>query len=118
LRYPALPAVSRPPPPDPRHALPSSPTRRSSDLIPDGQHLIHQEDRRIQVGGHSKSQADIHSAGISFYGRIDKALHAGKCHDLVESGGNLPFFHSQNIPIQENILASGQLFVKPSSHFQ
>ena len=36
-------------------------------LIAYCQHLIHYQDFRLQVGGHSKRQTHIHTAGITFY---------------------------------------------------
>ncbi len=38
------------------------------------QHLIHDEDFGFQVGGDSKSQAQVHPAGVTLHRRINKLL--------------------------------------------
>ena len=64
--------------------------------IPNSQHLVDDQDFRVQVGCYSKSQAHMHAAGIVLHRRVDKLLNFCKSHDFVEFSVNFRFFHPQN----------------------
>ncbi len=86
--------------------------------IPYRQHLIHQQDLRLQVSGHGKAQAHAHTTGVVLHRRVNESLHFSKGHDFVKLAVNLSPRHTQDGAVQVDILSSGQFLVKARAHFQ
>src|SRR6267143_868849 len=63
-------------------------------------------------------QTHIHSARIVLHRCIKKFLDFCKCDNLIETFANFHFPHSQNRAIQENIFATGKLWMEASPDFQ
>ena len=53
-------------------------------LVTDGQHLVHDQNLRIEVGRHAEGQPHAHPRGVAFDWRVEKFLDFRKCHDFVE----------------------------------
>ena len=53
-------------------------------VIADREHLVDDQDLRLEVRRHRERQADEHAAGVTFYRRIDEAADFREFHDLVE----------------------------------
>ena len=51
--------------------------------IPHTQGLIHNEDLRIDIDSHRKSQPHKHTAGIGFHWLMNKLANISKCYDIV-----------------------------------
>jgi hypothetical protein len=86
--------------------------------IADGEHFIHDQDFRFEMRGDSKGEAQIHAAGIMLNRRVNKLLHFGKRHDLVELARDLDARHAENRAVQINIFASRQLRMKARADFK
>ena len=86
--------------------------------VPHRQHLVHQQDLRLQVGGHGKGQAGAHAGGVAFQGGVDELVDLGKRHDLVELALDLLPAHAQDGAVQEDVLPAGELGVKAGAHLQ
>ena len=67
---------------------------------------------------HRKGKLDIHSAGITFYRRVDELFHLGKFNYLVELSVDFRLRHTEDRAVHVNILAAGQLRVKARAHFK
>src|SRR5262249_9268319 len=86
--------------------------------IPNRKDLIYHEDVGIQMSGNGKSQPHIHSTAITFNRRIEKFLHISKGSNLVEFASDLGSGHPKDGPVQKYVLATGQLRMKPRTHFE
>src|SRR6202453_1561983 len=86
--------------------------------IPHGQDLVNDQNLRLQMSGHRKSQAHTHPAGVALDRSVNKFFHAGKLHYLVKFLVNLRFPHSKNRAIEINILAPRQIWVESGPHLQ
>src|SRR5262249_11816342 len=84
----------------------------------DRQHLVDNKDLRLQVRGHRERQARVHAAGIALDGRVDEAANLGEVDDVVELVGYLAPAHAQDRPVQEDVLAAGQLRVEAGSDLE
>ena len=82
------------------------------------QHLIHEQNLRLQVRRHRESQADLHAAGVALDRGIDELLDTREVHDLVELGGDLPAAHPENRAVEVDVLAAGQLRVEAGAGLQ
>ena len=65
----------------------------------------------------ASSQPHMHAAAVAFHRCVQKLLHLGKRHNLIEFLPYLRPAHAQNRAVQENIFASGQFRVKAGAHF-
>src|SRR5882724_2484928 len=52
--------------------------------ITDGEHFVDDQNFGLEMCCHSERQADIHSAGITFYGCIDEFLDFSEGDDLIK----------------------------------
>src|SRR4030065_1760759 len=85
--------------------------------ITTGQHLIHHQDLRLQVGCNCKCQSQVHSTGKTFNGCIDELLHLRKCDNLIKFSLDLEAFHSEDGTVKIDILAPGQLRMETCADF-
>ena len=70
--------------------------------IPDGQHLVDDQDLRLEVRRDRKRETHVHAAGITLHGCLEKSLDAGKSDDLVVFPADLgaaPFTRSADITL-------------------
>src|SRR6266568_2906748 len=86
--------------------------------VADGQHLIHQQDFRLQMRGHGERQTDVHPRGIVLYGRVNEFFELGERHDLVKLAGDLTLAHPQDGPGEERVFAPGELRMEARADFQ
>src|ERR1700693_395083 len=86
--------------------------------IADGEHFIDEQDFRLEVGGDSKGEADIHAAGVVFDGSVDEILEFGESDDFVEFAGDFPLAHAKNGAAKICVFAAGQFRVKAGAYFQ
>src|SRR5947209_910871 len=68
--------------------------------------------------GNREGKAHIHSRGIMLYRRIEKTLNLSEGNDLVEFLANLGTAHAEDRPIKKDVLAAGQLRVKPGTDLE
>ena len=70
------------------------------------------------MGRHGKGQLYIHTAGIPFYRSINKFSHLGKSDNLVHFGIYFCFGHTQNCPIEIDVLPTCHFTVETGSNLQ
>src|SRR5437016_13910749 len=71
--------------------------------ITDGQHLIDNQDLRIEMRCHGKCKAYVHAAGVSFYRCFEESFCSRESHDFIKSGIDLPAAHSQDGAVQLHV---------------
>jgi len=86
--------------------------------VADGEHLVHDQDLRVQVGGHGEGEAHVHAAGVALHGGVQELFHAGEVHDGVELTLDLLALHAQDGAVQVDVLAAGQLRVEAGADLQ
>src|SRR4051794_36356056 len=86
--------------------------------VPDREHLIDEEDFRLQMRGHRKGEAHEHSTRVALDRRIEKRADLGEINDLVELPENLVAPHAEDRPIEEDILAPGELGMKAGADLE
>src|SRR5207302_698174 len=72
-------------------------------LIAHRQHLIDDEDFRLQVGGNGEREPHIHTGGVALHGRVEELLDAGEGDDLVELPRDLAASHAEDAAVQVNV---------------
>src|SRR5262245_35157036 len=80
-----------------RHFTQALPLKRD---IAYREHFINDENFRLHMSRHGKSQTDIHPTGIALYGSIDKFLGFREGDDLVELAVDLRPLHAQYCSVQ------------------
>src|SRR5262245_23813604 len=86
--------------------------------IADGQYFIDHQYFRFEVGGNSKRQPDVHSAGIMFNRRVDELCNFGEVHDIVEFASYFDALHTQNRTVEVDVLSTCQFRMKPCSYLK
>jgi hypothetical protein len=70
------------------------------------------------VRGNREGQAQIHPARVPLDRRVDELLDLRKRHDLVELALDLDTAHAQDGSVQVDVLAAGQLGMKPRADLE
>ena len=86
--------------------------------VPDGKHLIDDQNLRFQVGRHGERQPHVHAAGIMLHRRVEELFHFREGDDLIEFPGDFRPSHSEDGAVQEHILAAGQFGMEARADFQ
>ena len=77
--------------------------------VADGEHLVDEQDLRLEVRRHREGEPHGHPARVALHGRVDEPLDAGELDDLVELALDLPPLHPEDRAVQEDVLAAGEL---------
>src|ERR1700758_2498133 len=77
--------------------------------VPHRNDFIQNDDFRVEIRRHGKSQADVHPAGIVFNRYIDKFFQPGEINDLVELLADLFLGETQHGAIQVDVVSSRKL---------
>ena len=86
--------------------------------VADGEHLIDQQNLRLQMRGHREGKPHAHPDGITLHGCVDEFLDAGKRHDFIELPRDLGARHAEDRAVQEDVVASREIHVKTRPDFQ
>src|ERR1041385_9577959 len=86
--------------------------------VSDSQHLVHNEDFGLEMGGDGKGQAHIHAAGVTLDWCVQELLDLGERDDLIELPLNFCLAHPENGSVQVNVFPAGQLLMKAGPHFE
>ena len=57
--------------------------------VADGQHLVDDQDLRLEVRRHGEGQPHVHAAGVALDRRVEELLDLGEGDDLVELAADL-----------------------------
>ncbi len=80
------------------------------------QDLVNQQDVRFQESGDGETEPHLHAEGEILDLAVDRILEPGEFNDLIESfAGKLPA-HSQDGPVEKDVLPSCQVGMNPTGH--
>ena len=74
--------------------------------VADRQHLVDDQDLRLQVRGHRERQPHVHAARVALDRRVDEPLDPGELDDLVELRLDLAPAHAEDRAVEEDVLAA------------
>jgi hypothetical protein len=86
-------------------------------LVPDGEHLINKQHVGIDVNRNSEAEPHVHPGRIGLDGRVDEVRELGEVDDFVEALLDLSAGESQHDAVDEDVLAPGNLWMKPRAEF-
>src|SRR5215469_3808606 len=66
----------------------------------------------------SKSEADIHAAGVVLHRRVNKLLKLGESDDFIKFPLDLALAHAKNCTAKKRILAAAQFRVEAGANFE
>lgn len=77
--------------------------------VADGEDFVDEEDFGVEMGGYGEGEADVHAAGVAFYGGIQELFDLGEVDDGVEVLFDLGFAHAEDRAVQVDIFAPREL---------
>ena len=81
--------------------------------VTDGQHLVDEQDLRLEVRGDRECQAHGHPARVPLHRSVEERLDTGEVDDLVELADTISrLLHPEDRAVQEDVLATRQLRVE------
>ena len=86
--------------------------------VADGEHLVDDQDLRLQMGGDGEGEAHIHARGIALDRGVEEFLDLGEGDDLVEFLADLGAAHAEDRTIQIDVLPPGQFGVKTGADLE
>lgn len=86
--------------------------------ITDGEDFVQDQDFRVQVRCDGESEPDVHAGGVAFHRGVNKPFQAGKGDDFVKLPGDFSFRHAKDSPIEEDVLAPGEVGMEASADFK
>jgi hypothetical protein len=86
--------------------------------VADGQHLVHDQNLRLEVCGDCKRQSHVHPARIPLDRCIDERFHTRERHNLIELSPHFLSSHAQHRRVQIDVFPAAQLGMKPRPHFK
>ena len=85
--------------------------------IADRQHLVEQQDVRLEVRRDREGEPHVHAARIAFDRGVDEFAHAGELDDLVEAVAHLGAAHAEDGAVQIDILPAAKLGMESGADF-
>ena len=82
------------------------------------QHLVDNQNLRVQVRRDRKGQPNVHAAAIAFDRRVEKLFYLREGHNLIEFRFDFCPRHTKDGAIEKNVLAASQLTVETGAHFE
>ena len=86
--------------------------------VTDRQHLVDDEDFRLDMSRHGEAEPQIHAARIMLHRRVDEVCDAGEVDDRIELGTDLAAAHAEDRAVQIDVLAPRQFTVEAGADFQ
>ncbi len=86
--------------------------------VADGEHLVDDEDLRLEVCCHREGEADVHAARVALHRRVEEALDLGELDDLVELAAHLGAAHPEDRAVEVDVLATAQLRVEAGADLE
>ena len=86
--------------------------------IADGEHLVDDQDFRLQMRRHREGEPHLHAAGIALDRRVDELLDPGEVDDLVELSPDLGAAHAEDGAVEIDVLAPGEFGMKAGADFE
>ncbi len=87
-------------------------------LVADREHLVDDEDLRLEMGGDGKAEPHLHAAREVLHRRVDEPSDSGEVDDVVELAAHLRAAHAEHGAREEHVLAAGQVDVEARAHLE
>src|SRR4029450_9386396 len=87
-------------------------------LVPDGEHLVEQQDLCVHVDGDREPEAHVHPSGVRPYRQIDEALELAQFPNPVEPAIDLVLAQSVDRRAQVDVVAAGELVVEAGAELE
>lgn len=81
--------------------------------VANAQDLVDDQGIGIEVGGDCEPESGVHSRRVALDGRINERAHLRELDNLVNPPRDLVSLHAHDRPLQEDVLPSGEIRVKP-----
>ena len=81
--------------------------------VTDRQHLVHDQDLRLEMGRDGEGQPDVHPTRVALDRRVQEPLDLGELDDLVELAPYLLAAHAEDDAVEEDVLPARQLRMEP-----
>ena len=87
--------------------------------VADGEHLVDDQDVRLEVRGDGEGQPHVHAARVALHRRVEERRSiSGEVDDLVELARDLARFMPRMAPFKIDVLAAGQLGMKAGADLE
>ncbi len=97
---------------DPLHAL------LLEALVSDGQHLVDEEDVRVDVDGDGEAEPHVHARGVEAHLVVDERLQLGEGDDLVEAPLDLLPREAEQRGVEEDVVPARHLRLEAGAELQ
>src|SRR2546423_15542059 len=86
--------------------------------VANGEHLVDEQDVRVEMRGDRKAQSHSHARRIAFDGRVDEPLDIRELDDLFQLAIDFAFPHPEDRAVEIHVLATAQLLVKTGANLE
>ncbi len=86
--------------------------------VADGEHLVDEQDLRLEMSGDGESETHVHPARVPLHRRVDELLDPGELDDRVVAPVDLAALHPEDRPVQIDVLAAGELGMEACSDLE
>ena len=100
------------------NALMRSRHLRWNGSSPTGEHLVDEQDLRVDVDGDGEGQPDVHAARVELDLGVDELLDAGEVDDVVEVGVGLVPGQAEDRGVEVDVLPPGQVAVEAGAELE
>jgi hypothetical protein len=83
-----------------------------------GQHLVDDEDLRLEVRRHGEGQPHVHAAGVALHRRVEERSTSAKATISSKLARRLALAHAEDGAVEEDVLAAAQLRVEAGADLQ
>jgi hypothetical protein len=87
-------------------------------LVTDGDDLVDDQQLGVEIGRDREPEPHVHAAGVDLHRDVDEIADAAELDDVVQAGGDLPAAQPEDRPVEEDVLAPGELGVEPGAELE
>src|SRR4030095_7848358 len=77
------------------------------------QHLVHDQNLRLQVRRYCESKSHIHATAVTLHRGIEESFDFGESDDFIEFLSYLRLGHAEDNAIEKEVFSAGELRGKP-----
>src|SRR5215831_6417498 len=82
------------------------------------QHLVHDQNFRLEVGRDRECKTHVHAAAIALHGGVKELINFSEGNDFVEFFSDLRLAHTEDRAVEVDIFPTGQLRMKTGADFE
>lgn len=88
------------------------------DGVADGEGFVDDENFGLNVDGGGEGEADVHAAGILFYGAVHEVADFGEGGDGGEGGFDFGAGETDDLAVEDDVFAAGEFGVEAGAEFE